>query len=91
MGARGLGLLAGRDLTPARLTSIHWRHVEAGATIQWAGPWKRPYAYGDKPEDEVRAVHESLGVIDVSTLGKLVEGRAPSRSSSASIRTVSAT
>ena len=70
-----LGLLAGRELTPERLGSIHWRHEEAGATIQWAGPWKRPYAYGDKPEDEVRAVHESLGVIDVSTLGKLlVEG-----------------
>ncbi|HEX2346465.1 MAG TPA: 2Fe-2S iron-sulfur cluster-binding protein [Gaiellaceae bacterium] len=67
-----LGLLAGRELTPTRLTSIHWRHVEAGATIQWAGPWKRPYAYGDKPDDEVRAVHESLGIIDVSTLGKLV-------------------
>lgn len=70
-----LGLLAGRKLTPARRTSIHWRHEEAGATIQWAGPWKRPYAYGDRPEDEVRAVHDSLGVIDVSTLGKLfVEG-----------------
>ena len=70
-----LGLLAGRELTPARRTSMHWRHAEAGATILWAGPWKRPYAYGDKPEDEVRAVHESLGVIDVSTLGKLlVEG-----------------
>ena len=69
-----LGLLAGRDLT-ARRGSIHWRHEEAGATIQWAGPWKRPYAYGEHPEDEVRAVHESLGVIDVSTLGKLlVEG-----------------
>jgi sarcosine oxidase, subunit alpha len=67
-----LGLLAGRDLTPARRSSIHWRHEEAGATIQWAGPWKRPYAYGDNPEDEVRAVHESLGVIDVSTLGKLI-------------------
>ncbi|HYI74027.1 MAG TPA: glycine cleavage T C-terminal barrel domain-containing protein, partial [Gaiellaceae bacterium] len=70
-----LGLLAGRELTPARRGSIHWRHEEAGATIQWAGPWKRPYAYGERPEDEVRAVHESLGVIDVSTLGKLfVEG-----------------
>jgi sarcosine oxidase, subunit alpha len=70
-----LGLLAGRDLTPVRLSSMHWRHEEAGATIQWAGPWKRPYAYGEKPEDEVRTVHESLGVIDVSTLGKLfVEG-----------------
>jgi sarcosine oxidase subunit alpha len=70
-----LGLLAGRDLTPARRGSMHWRHEEAGATIQWAGPWKRPYAYGEHPEEEVRAVHESLGVIDVSTLGKLlVEG-----------------
>jgi sarcosine oxidase subunit alpha len=70
-----LGLLAGRELAPARRSSIHWRHEEAGATIQWAGPWKRPYAYGERPEDEVRAVHESLGVIDVSTLGKLlVEG-----------------
>ncbi len=70
-----LGLLAGRELTPTRRGSIHWRHEEAGATIQWAGPWKRPYAYGEHPEDEVRAVHESLGVIDVSTLGKLlVEG-----------------
>ena len=55
--------------------SMHFRHEEAGATMQWAGPWKRPCAYGEKPEDEVRAVHESLGVIDVSTLGKiLVEG-----------------
>jgi sarcosine oxidase subunit alpha len=70
-----LGLLAGRELTPTRRTALHWRHEEAGATMQWAGPWKRPYAYGDRPEDEVRAVHESLGVIDVSTLGKLlVEG-----------------
>jgi len=70
-----LGLLAGRELTPTRRGSIHHRHEEAGATIQWAGPWKRPYAYGEHPEDEVRAVHESLGVIDVSTLGKLlVEG-----------------
>ncbi len=70
-----LGLLAGCELTPARRTSIHFRHEEAGAQMMWAGPWKRPYAYGEKPEDEVRAVHESLGVIDVSTLGKLlIEG-----------------
>ena len=70
-----LGLLAGRHFEPARRTSIHFRHEEEGAKIMWAGPWKRPYAYGETPEDEVRAVHESLGVIDVSTLGKLlVEG-----------------
>jgi sarcosine oxidase subunit alpha len=70
-----LGLLAGPHYEPARRTSVHFRHEEAGATMMWAGPWKRPYAYGDRPEEEVAAVHESLGVIDVSTLGKLlVEG-----------------
>ncbi|GIU95746.1 MAG: sarcosine oxidase subunit alpha [Gaiellaceae bacterium] len=70
-----LGVLAGRHFEPARRTSVHFRHEEAGARMMWAGPWKRPYAYGERPEDEVRAVHDSLGVIDVSTLGKiLVEG-----------------
>ncbi|MBA2742575.1 MAG: (2Fe-2S)-binding protein [Actinobacteria bacterium] len=70
-----LGLLAGRHLEPTRRTSLHFRHEELGARMMWAGPWKRPYAYGEHPEDEVRTVHESLGVIDVSTLGKLlVEG-----------------
>jgi sarcosine oxidase subunit alpha len=70
-----LGLLAGRHFEPVRRTSLHFRHEEAGAQMQWAGPWKRPYAYSERPQDEVRAVHESLGVIDVSTLGKiLVEG-----------------
>jgi sarcosine oxidase, subunit alpha len=70
-----LGVLAGPHHEPARRTSMHFRHEEAGATMQWAGPWKRPYSYGEFPEEEVRAVHESLGVIDVSTLGKiLVEG-----------------
>ncbi len=70
-----LGLLAGRHLEPTRRTSLHFRHEELGARMMWAGPWKRPYAYGEHPEEEVRAVHESFGVIDVSTLGKLlVEG-----------------
>jgi sarcosine oxidase subunit alpha len=70
-----MGLLAGRNHETARRTALHFRHEEAGARMIWAGPWKRPYAYGDHPEREVRAVHESLGVIDVSTLGKLlVEG-----------------
>jgi sarcosine oxidase subunit alpha len=70
-----LGLLAGRNYETARRTSIHFRHEEAGARMMWAGPWKRPYAYGEHPEREVQAVHDSLGVIDVSTLGKLlVEG-----------------
>jgi sarcosine oxidase subunit alpha len=69
-----LGLLAGRAHEPARRTPLHRRHLELGATMMWAGPWQRPHSYGD-PADEVRAVHDTVGVIDVSTLGKLlVEG-----------------
>jgi sarcosine oxidase subunit alpha len=70
-----MGLLAGRHLEPMRRTSMHFRHEEHGGRMMWAGPWKRPHSYDERPEDEVRAVHESLGAIDVSTLGKLlVEG-----------------
>ncbi|NIM09706.1 MAG: hypothetical protein GTO53_11320, partial [Planctomycetales bacterium] len=35
-----------------------------------AGLWLRPEHYGN-PTDEVRAVRERVGLIDVSTLGKL--------------------
>jgi sarcosine oxidase subunit alpha len=66
-----LGLLAGRHHEPMKRSSIHFRHEAAGAKLMWTGQWKRPHSYGD-PAGEVRAVHESLGVIDVSTLGKLV-------------------
>jgi sarcosine oxidase subunit alpha len=66
-----LGLLAGRTHEPARLTAIHHRHVEAGADIIWTGAWRRPHSYGDAP-GEARNVHETVGVIDVSTLGKLL-------------------
>jgi sarcosine oxidase subunit alpha len=66
-----LALLAGRHHEPLRRSSLHFRHEEAGAQMIWAGAWKRPHSYGD-PDAEVRAVHESLGVIDVSTLGKLI-------------------
>jgi sarcosine oxidase subunit alpha len=39
------------------------------------GDWKRPLDYGDV-EAEIRAVHDRVGLIDVSTLGKLdVRGR----------------
>ena len=68
------GLLAGRHHEPMKRTPLHFRHEQAGATMMWTGAWRRPHSYGD-PAAEVRAVHEGLGVIDVSTLGKLlVEG-----------------
>jgi sarcosine oxidase subunit alpha len=68
-----LGLLAGRAQEPAQRTSIHHRHKELGARMMWTGSWRRPHSYGD-PGAEAKNVHDSLGVIDVSTLGKLVVG-----------------
>jgi sarcosine oxidase subunit alpha len=69
-----LGLLAGRHYEPLKRSPIHHRSDELGAKVMWTGAWKRPHSYGD-PAAEVRAVHQDLGVIDVSTLGKiLVEG-----------------
>jgi sarcosine oxidase subunit alpha len=69
-----LGLLAGRHYEPLKRSPIHHRSDELGAKVMWTGAWRRAHSYGD-PEGEVRAVHQALGVIDVSTLGKiLVEG-----------------
>ncbi len=66
-----MGVLAGRPFEPAKRSSIHARHRELGANVKWAGDWRRPYDYGD-PQGEALAVHQAAGVIDVSTLGKLL-------------------
>ena len=66
-----LGLLAGRGHEPAKRTSLHRRHEELGARMMWAGAWRRVHSYGDHAE-ETRAAHHAVGVIDVSTLGKLL-------------------
>ena len=66
-----LGLLAGRPHEPAQRTSIHHRHKELGAHMMWTGTWRRPHSYGD-PAGEAKNVHDALGLIDVSTLGKLL-------------------
>ena len=66
-----LGLLAGRPHEPAQRTSMHHRHKELGAKMMWTGTWRRPHSYGD-PEGEAQSVHASVGVIDVSTLGKMI-------------------
>jgi sarcosine oxidase subunit alpha len=66
-----MGALAGRPFEAAKRSAIHARHREAGATIRWAGDWRRAYDYGD-PTAEALAVQESAGLIDVSTLGKLI-------------------
>jgi sarcosine oxidase subunit alpha len=66
-----MGVLAGRPFEPAKRSSIHARHRELGGTIMWAGEWRRAYDYGD-PKAEAMAVHKAAGLIDVSTLGKVI-------------------
>lgn len=67
------GVLAGRAFEPERLTAMHWRHLEAGATMMPVGLWYRPAYYGpDRAaaiRGEVLAVRNNVGIVDVSTLG----------------------
>jgi sarcosine oxidase subunit alpha len=70
--------LAGRGFHPLRVTPLHARHEKAGAVFMHAGNWLRPEYYAhaakskaDAVRDEVRAVRESVGLIDVGTLGKI--------------------
>ena len=64
-----MGTLAGARRTPRKETTIHELHDTAGATFMWAGDWRRPHHYAT-PEEEVDAVRNRAGIIDVSTLGK---------------------
>ncbi|MGO9885666.1 MAG: 2Fe-2S iron-sulfur cluster-binding protein [Solirubrobacteraceae bacterium] len=66
-----MGILGGRPVEPAKRSSIHGRHRDLHATVKWAGDWRRAYDYGD-PEGEALAVNTTAGLIDVSTLGKLL-------------------
>ena len=68
-----MGVLAGRPFEPAKRSAVHGRHRELGGHVLWAGDWRRPYDYGD-PRGETMAVHDGAGLIDVSTLGKLIVG-----------------
>jgi sarcosine oxidase subunit alpha len=63
-------LAAGQRHHPVRRTPLHHWHESHGARWLDAGQWKRPESYGD-PVAEVRAVRGGVGLIDVSTLGKL--------------------
>ncbi len=75
LAAVTLAHCAGRRHYPALRSSIHHRHVEAGAQFLQAGAWCRPAYYGGKDEfgdavtREVLAVRNGAGAIDVSTLG----------------------
>jgi len=82
-----LGALAGReighDFAPLRRTPLHQWHLNNGATMVNVGLWQRAQYYQRDDETmwdaiwrEARAVRNGVGVVDVSTLGKIeVRGR----------------
>jgi len=72
------GPYRGELFDPVRTTPIHGSHVAAGALFENVGQWKRAWAYpreGESFDDavlrECRAVREGVGIMDVSTLGKI--------------------
>ncbi len=74
----------GKHFEPTRLTALHDWHVRRGAEFMDTGAWVRPGLY-PAPADsdawdtvlrEARAVRRSVGICDVSTLGKIdVQGK----------------
>ena len=76
------GVCAGESVgelyDPVRTTAIHEWHTSAGAPMETVGQWLRPWYFPRNGEDlhaavarECRAVRNSLGVMDASTLGKI--------------------
>lgn len=69
--------LAGPHFHPVQYSPIQQRHDELEAVMMPAGAWFRPAHYGDENQvqdnvfAETTAVRESVGLIDVSTLGKI--------------------
>lgn len=66
------------DLKPERLTPMHDWHVDNGAEMFPVGLWFRPRIYplhGETIEQayvrEARIVRDGVGIVDVSTLGKI--------------------
>ncbi|WP_343562595.1 sarcosine oxidase subunit alpha family protein [Kiloniella sp. b19] len=77
-----IGSIAGREIhghmRPYRHTPLHDWHREQGAEMLNVGLWARPRIYGQAGETleqsyvrEARAVRQSVGIVDVSTLGKI--------------------
>ena len=77
------GAIAGRDVgplaDPVRRTPMHRWHEEAGAVFEDVGQWKRPFYYpqdGETKEEAVAreclAVRDAAGILDASTLGKIL-------------------
>ncbi|NBD31082.1 MAG: sarcosine oxidase subunit alpha family protein [Alphaproteobacteria bacterium] len=73
------GEARGEIFQPLRRTPIHDWHEDHGAAWEPVGHWKRPYCYprdGESKHDavmrEVTNTREKLGLLDASTLGKII-------------------
>ena len=77
------GAECGTHVEPTRTSAMHAWHAEHGARFVNAGLWKRPHSYpraGESEDDaanrEALNVRANVGVVDVSTLGKIeLQGR----------------
>lgn len=78
-----VGHARGAHVEPTRYTAMHEWHAKRGARFVNAGLWKRPHSYPRPGESEdqaavreARNVRENVGLVDVSTLGKIeLQGR----------------
>ncbi|WP_010138834.1 glycine cleavage T C-terminal barrel domain-containing protein, partial [Oceanicola sp. S124] len=69
----------GETFQPLRRTPIHAWHEAHGVQWEPVGHWRRPYAFpkaGESTHDavnrEITTVREKVGLLDASTLGKLI-------------------
>jgi sarcosine oxidase subunit alpha len=78
-----IGALAGESrgeiFQPLRRTPMHEMHEKAGAYFEPVGLWRRPYCFPRAGETHAQAVHRevnntrtNLGLLDASTLGKII-------------------
>ncbi|HOZ32039.1 MAG TPA: glycine cleavage T C-terminal barrel domain-containing protein, partial [Tabrizicola sp.] len=78
-----IGALAGESrgdiFQPLRRTPMHEIHEKAGAYFEPVGLWRRPYCFPRAGETHEQAVHrevlntrQNLGLLDASTLGKII-------------------
>jgi sarcosine oxidase subunit alpha len=66
-----LGALAAGHHIMAKQTPIHDVQIQHGGKPTRIGPWIRMEHFGN-PEAEIKAVHETAGIYDASTLGKFL-------------------
>jgi len=78
-----IGALAGESrgeiFQPLRRTPMHEQHEAANAYFEPVGLWRRPYCFPRAGETHEQAVHrevnntrQNLGLLDASTLGKII-------------------